>query len=74
MAKILDQIESLAPEDQALLKAELQARSASTRTRKQIEQAWQDDLHQGLREIKHGTAELDDWEDVERELTELTGD
>jgi hypothetical protein len=71
--KLLDEIDQLPAEDRALLRAELRVSDEFLGTPQEIAQAWQHELYQGLREVRDGTAQLDDWDDVEQELSRLVG-
>lgn len=69
--RIQAQLDRLSPRERALVRAELGVGEEAIAEPREVAAAWQVEVEQALREIEAGSAELDDWEDVERELEDL---
>lgn len=57
-----------------LVRAELGVGEEAVAEPREAAAAWQAEVEQALREVKDGSAELDDWEEAVRELGGLSGE
>jgi hypothetical protein len=71
--RIQAELDQLSPEERVLVRAELGVGEEAVAEPREVAAAWQAEVEQALREVKDGSAELDDWDDVDRELEELVG-
>ena len=71
--RIQAQLDGLSPAERALVRAELGVGEEAVAEPHAVAAAWQAEVEQALREVQDGSAELDDWEDVDRELEDLVG-
>jgi hypothetical protein len=71
--RIQTQLDRLSPEERALVRAELGVGEEAVAEPREVAAAWQAEVEQALREVEDGSAELDDWEEVDRELEDLLG-
>ena len=71
--RIQTQLDRLSPEERVLVRAELGVGEEAVAEPGEVAAAWQAEVERALREIDDGSAELDDWDDVDRELEDLVG-
>ena len=69
--RIQAQLDRLSPEERALARAEIGVDEEAVAEPREVAAAWQAEVERALREVEDGSAELDDWEDVDRELQDL---